>query len=498
MIPGTRQHGEQFIPDALAHGARALLVDYPLARFPVHQVVVSDVRKAYARLTQALSGYPTRHMGVVGVTGTNGKTTTTWLVRSILEHAEKRCGLLGTIEYDDGAKCRASKLTTPEPSVSARWLNRMLEQQTRHFAMELSSHALSQSRCEGVDLDAGVITNITHDHLDYHRDFESYKLAKSGILSLIKPGGVAVINNDDITASQLAAMVPSHVQLKTIGIDQPADITATILAMDGGSTTFRVHAGTQVVEMRTTLVGKHNVSNCLGAIASCLHLGLSLEECRQGIGALTHVPGRLQQVNPGGTFAVYVDYAHTPDAVFRVVDAIKQMTAGRVICVLGAGGDRDRTKRPQMARAAMAADQVVFTSDNPRSEDPLEIIQDMLTGVECPSSVHVEPDRRSAIDWAIQIAGPGDAVIVAGKGHEAVQIVGDRRLPFDDVAVCRESLGLATLEPMNVRRGSQSLNGRTQGETSNSGSVNGPHFDSVVQECQSSTTPRSIHSGPSS
>ncbi len=479
VIPGTKSHGEQFIPEALGRGAKALLVEYPLARFPVKQIVVADVRQAYARLTQALYGYPARHMGVVGVTGTNGKTTTTWLVRSMLEQAGKRCGMLGTIEYDDGARCTPSKLTTPSPAMSARWLGRMIEHETRHVAMELSSHALSQSRTEGIDLDVAVLTNITHDHLDYHRDFDSYRRAKARIFQLLKSGGAAVVNVDDPAAAQLVSEVPAQTQLRTIGIDQSADINATITLLDHAGTTFRVLAGAQEVEMRTSLVGRHNVSNCLCAIAAGLHLGLTLEQCRDGIAALTHVPGRLQQVNPGGRFAVYVDYAHTPDAVSRAVGTVRQTTLGKVICVIGAGGDRDRAKRPLMARAAQVADTIVLTSDNPRSEEPLEIIQQMLSGIESQTNVHVEPDRRRAIAWAIERASAGDVVLVAGKGHETVQEIAGERFPFDDVAVCRECLGLATLDNAEVHRVRRSSHPVVVAASAAVVAIAPPHFETA-------------------
>jgi UDP-N-acetylmuramoyl-L-alanyl-D-glutamate--2,6-diaminopimelate ligase len=316
--------------------------------------------------------------------------------------------------------------------------------------MEISSHALSQSRTEGIDLDAAIVTNITHDHLDYHGDFGSYVAAKSRIFKLIKPGGVAVINVDDARAASLTASVPGHARMISVGIDHPADVSATITSLDRTGTTFRVQAFAREVEFTTPLVGRHNVSNCLGAIAAGLHLGLDLEQCRAGIAAMLHVPGRLQQVNPGGEFDVYVDYAHTPDAVSRAVGTVRQTTQGRVICVIGAGGDRDRGKRPLMARAARAADTVVLTSDNPRSEDPLAIIADMLAGIERSPSVHIEADRRAAIEWAIGQARPGDSVIIAGKGHETVQEIGSQRLPFDDVAVCREALGLETLHADDI------------------------------------------------
>jgi UDP-N-acetylmuramoyl-L-alanyl-D-glutamate--2,6-diaminopimelate ligase len=354
--------------------------------------------------------------------------------------------------------------------------------------MELSSHALSQSRTEGIDLDVAVLTNITHDHLDYHRDFESYRAAKARIFKLLKPGGVAVINIDDAAAAELTSTLPPQTRLMTVGIDQPADVNAVVTSLDHTGTTFRVQAGAQEAEFRTSLVGRHNVSNCLGAIAAGLHLGLSLEQCVAGIAALTHVPGRLQQVNPAGQFAVYVDYAHTPDAVTRAIAAVRQTTKGKVICVIGAGGDRDRTKRPLMARAAQAADTVVLTSDNPRSEDPLAIIQQMLEGVESRDRTHVEPDRRRAIAWAIEHASPGDAVLVAGKGHELVQEIAGERLPFDDVSVCRDCLGLATLETADGRRV------RSSSRPGESSAIGPPHFDAIVAEKNSEETQGQVDS----
>jgi UDP-N-acetylmuramoyl-L-alanyl-D-glutamate--2,6-diaminopimelate ligase len=442
VLPGTKSHGREFVAEAVRRGAASLLTEAPLPDALVPQCIVRDTRAAYSSLCHALFGSPSRRLGVVGVTGTNGKTSTTWLVRSILATAGRRTGLLGTIEYHDGARSVPASLTTPDPRTLAAWTAATLSNGGRHLALELSSHALHQGRAAGLCLDVAVITNITRDHFDYHGNHESYRDAKGRIAGLLKGGGRLVLNADDPGSLSLADRTPARGQLVTFGIEQPADVTASQIRETDLGTEFLLSAGAERATARTPLIGRHNVSNCLAAAAAALHFGVSLRDVAAGIENLAQIPGRLERIDAGQPFQVFVDYAHTDDALQRVIDAVRRVTEGRVLCVFGAGGDRDRTKRSPMGTAASRADLLIVTSDNPRGEDPQAIIYDILAG--CTSAaVHVDPDRERAIAWALQQARPGDAVIVAGKGHERVQIVDSQRLPFDDAEVCRRHLGMS-------------------------------------------------------
>jgi UDP-N-acetylmuramoyl-L-alanyl-D-glutamate--2,6-diaminopimelate ligase len=439
VIRGVHADGHDFIREALEHGAAALLVDRPLADVAVPQCVVADVRRAYAELCSAIMAHPANHLGLAGVTGTNGKTTTTWLIRSILQAAGRQTGLLGTIEYSDGITTEPSHLTTPDPADLARRLAAMVSLKTTHAAMELSSHALDQRRTAGTLLDAAVITNITQDHFDYHQNFTAYRRSKLRIFDYLKPAGLAIVNVDDAGSRSCLEDAPKRVM--SYGLNEPADVSGEIVAASHTGSRFRLTIGTESALVESPLVGRHNVSNCLAAAAVASHFGIGLEEISRGIEALAAVPGRLEHIDCGQPFPVFVDYAHTEDALRNCLASVRPMTKGRIICVFGAGGDRDRTKRPLLGRAAAEADLPVITSDNPRSEDPAGIINDILAGFSgTKRQPYVESDRERAIRWAIQHAGPADAVLIAGKGHETEQIIGPQRIPFDDREVARECL----------------------------------------------------------
>jgi len=439
-IPGTRQNGQEFVEDALARGAAVVLTSQPLARVRVNQCIVGDVRAAYSELCQALAGLPARRLGIVGVTGTNGKTTTTWLVRAILEANRKHTGLLGTVEYSDGVNSEPATLTTPDSKSLANWLESMVACKTPYAAIELSSHALQLSRAAGVHLDVAAVTNITRDHFDFHGSFESYRTAKSRMLWMVKRGGIVVLNADDPGAASLAEVVPSSSRLMTFGIENPADVVGRIIEQSNIGSRFVVEHGAEEFEFFTPLIGRHNIENCLAAIASCRHFGLSLDSMADGINTLATVPGRLELIEGRQPFRVFVDYAHTDDALRNVIKAVRPTTRGRVIVVFGAGGDRDVEKRPLMGQAASTSDLCVITTDNPRSEDPEQIIAQIAAGVPAHAKKHTEVDRETAIAWAIRHAKPGDTVLVCGKGHERVQVIGTERVPFDDAAACRQHL----------------------------------------------------------
>ena len=447
-LPGTNTHGLNHLDEAIAGGAVALLVDKPLPASPLRQCVVPDVRKAYAQLCEALFGYPSRRLGMVGVTGTNGKTTVTWMVRSILETAGYPTGLLGTIEYSDGMESAPAPLTTPCAKTLSRWLATAASRATQYAAIELSSHALDQSRAAGTLLDVAIVTNITQDHFDYHGGFDAYRLAKRRIVEQLKRRGLLVLNADDPTAASLAAETDDAVQVRTIGCDASADVTAENIQANASGCRFRLNNGVESADVSLPLIGRHNVSNALAAAAAADHFGIALAEIAEGLSTLDCVPGRLERVESRHSFNVFVDYAHTHDALERSIAAVREVTSGRVLCVFGAGGNRDRGKRPLLGKAAGQADIAIVTSDNPRHEKPHEIIDQILTGCrQADVMLHVEPDRRAAIEWAVENASAGDTVLVAGKGHETVQIIGDERIPFDDVQVCRESLSKLPTRP---------------------------------------------------
>jgi UDP-N-acetylmuramoyl-L-alanyl-D-glutamate--2,6-diaminopimelate ligase len=441
VIRGTRVDARQFISEAIARGASGLLVDTPVADSTVPQCVVFDVRSAFSRICEALSNDPSRRLGVAGVTGTNGKTTTAWLIRSLLEKSGVRCGLLGTVEYSDGAKTGASTLTTPDSRSLAQWLGRMVLAGSTHGAMELSSHALDQGRAAGIELSAAIVTNVTQDHFDYHQTFDAYLKAKSRILDLVRPGGIVALNSDDPGAGLLRERVCPSMACVSFGLNSFSDVSAQIRDESLSGTRFRLAIHGRTVDCATRLIGRHNISNILAATAAASHFGLSPEEIAWGIESFRCVPGRLEQVDCGQPFDVFVDYAHTDDALRRCLTSLKSLTPGRLICVFGAGGDRDRTKRPKLGKAAMLADVAIVTSDNPRSENPMAIIEEILAGMHEATTVSsVDVDRRSAIFRALNLAGPGDCVLIAGKGHENEQIIGHERLPFDDRKVVREFL----------------------------------------------------------
>jgi UDP-N-acetylmuramoyl-L-alanyl-D-glutamate--2,6-diaminopimelate ligase len=438
-LAGTNVHGRTFVADAIARGATAILTDAPLADARVPQCIVRDVRTAYGQLCHTLEQWPSRRMGVVGVTGTNGKTTVTWLVRSILARHGLGCGLSGTIETSDGRRSTPSSLTTPDPRSLSRWLAATRASGCDFATLEVSSHALDQDRTAGLELDAAIVTNITRDHLDYHPTLDAYRAAKSRLALLLKRGGRWILNADDPASAALAAQTPVLAQCLTFGIDQPADVQAVGIRQSATGSRFDLRIGPENIPIETSLPGRFNISNCLAAAAAAWHLGAAPEEIAAGIADTALVPGRMQRVDCGQRFAVLVDYAHTDDALTHVIEAARQTTRGRVTVVFGAGGERDRGKRSAMGMAAARADQVVVTSDNPRTEDPQAIIYDILAG--CVSSrVHIDPDRTRAIEWALDQAEPGDCVLLCGKGHEKIQIIGRERIPFDDAAVAAQFL----------------------------------------------------------
>jgi UDP-N-acetylmuramoyl-L-alanyl-D-glutamate--2,6-diaminopimelate ligase len=415
-VPGARADGHEFAPEAVERGAAALVVERPL-ELPVPQLVVADVRTAMAPAADEFFGRPTERLVVAGVTGTSGKTTTAFLLYSVLAEAGLRPGLLGTIESRVGGERRAAVRTTPEAIDLQRTFREMLDGGDRSCAMEATSHGSELHRLDRVRFSALVFTNLNQDHLDFHGTMERYFEAKRRLFLEGRPA--AAINVGDLWGRKLAADRPDAL---TFGFAGDAEIGPEALAG---------------VELR--LRGRFNVENALGALAAGRLLGLDEGAIARGLEAVDGVPGRFESVAEGQPFEVIVDYSHKPGALENVLRTARGLTEGRVICVFGCGGDRDRGKRPLMGRiASELADVAVLTSDNPRSEDPLAIIDEVLAGVE--AEIEVEPDRRAAIERAVAEARPGDVVVIAGKGHEQGQEFRDRKIPFDDRLVARDAL----------------------------------------------------------
>jgi UDP-N-acetylmuramoyl-L-alanyl-D-glutamate--2,6-diaminopimelate ligase len=430
-VRGFSRDGHDFAAEAVAAGASALVVERALG-VGVPEILVPDVRAAMAPAAARLHGDPTRELQVVGVTGTNGKTTTCYLVRSLLEAAGRQTGLLGTVATIVGGREEPVVHTTPEAIHLQRTFRRMLDAGDEVCAMEVSSHALALGRADAIHWTAALFTNLTQDHLDFHATMEEYYVAKR---ALFEAGPqTMIVNIDDSYGERLAREFPQAI---TTGIDNPAASLRAVRVKTGlAGSEFELDG----MQLNTPLPGRFNVLNALGAIAAARTLGVDDATIAAALSQAARVPGRFEPVDEGQDFLVVVDYAHTPDSLDNTLRAARDVARERVICVFGCGGDRDRGKRPQMGVIARSlADMVIVTSDNPRSEDPATIIEEILAGAG-PDTEHYE-DRGTAIRRAIEEARPGDVVVVAGKGHEQGQeFAGGRKVPFDDAAVAREAL----------------------------------------------------------
>ncbi|MEA2428165.1 MAG: UDP-N-acetylmuramoyl-L-alanyl-D-glutamate--2,6-diaminopimelate ligase [Thermoleophilaceae bacterium] len=435
-VPGFKADGHDFARDAVDRGAVALVVERPLG-LGVPEIQVGDARAEMAEIAARFYGDPTATLKVVGVTGTNGKTTTTFLIRSILEAAGMPTGLFGTVTAVVGGQREEVVRTTPEAVELQGTFRRMLDAGDEAAVMEVSSHALQLRRVDGIHFAARVFTNLTQDHLDFHPTMEDYFAAKRMLFE--RQGGPAIVNVDDPYGRRLAGEVGDAV---TFGIDsEDAAYRATGVEFDTAGSTFTLTVpGGEAKRVQAPLPGHFNVSNALAAIAAARALGVPLDTCARALATAERVPGRFEPVDEGQRFAVLVDYAHTPDSLDNVLRAARGITRNRLHVVFGAGGDRDSGKRPLMGKAASdGADRVIVTSDNPRSEDPDAIVDQVLSGT--TGDAEREVDRRRAIQHAIETAEPGDVVVIAGKGHEQGQEFEDgRKEPFDDVTVAREAL----------------------------------------------------------
>ena len=436
--PGTQTDGAKYVADAHARGAVAVVTQRRYPGLPLPQVVIADPAAASV-LAHLFHDRPSRRMKVLGVTGTNGKTTTTFLVRQMLAKVNQRCGLIGTVKIDDGKVERESTMTTPGPVELADLMANMRNKGCRAVAIEVSSHALHQSRAAGVEFAGAGFTNLTGDHLDYHGTMDDYADAKATLFRHLHPDAVAAVNADDKAAERMVRDCGARVIRFGIST-KDADYRAADIAVTSAGSNFVLVTPDGRADVHMSLIGRHNIENALCASALVGEtLGLTVHQIAAGLRDAQGAPGRLQAVRSGQPFAVLVDYAHTDDALKNVLSALRPLTRGRLRVVFGCGGDRDRTKRPRMARTASElADVLYVTSDNPRTENPKSIVDEIVAGLPAdtarsPDRVFVEVDRRQAIERALTDAGEHDVVLIAGKGHENYQVIGKTKHHFDDV-----------------------------------------------------------------
>lgn len=453
-LRGFSRDGHDFIFDAIKSGSAAVVLDRKDVFADVSRhvpkggptlVLVEDARSALSVAASNFFGDPSKHLKLIGIVGTNGKTSVSYLLESILMLSSK-VGVIGTISYRYPGSSEKASLTTPDPVFLQSLLSKMREKQVRYVLLETSSHGLAQRRVDGCRFEMGIFTNITREHLDFHGTFENYMAAKLGFFehhldSSASPNAKAVVNLDDAHADRFLAA--SKVETLTFSMSNgAADFLSRNIRLTGEGTAFEVRTPDVAFEVKTSLIGAHAVANCLAAIAASTALGLPAEQIAEGVTSLDGIPGRFEKVACGQDFLVVVDFAHTPDAIAKTISTARELATGRIISVLGAGGDRDPTKRLPMGRiAAELSDLCIITSDNPRTEDPIEIVRQVERGAKSASAeVMIEPDRRNAIELALENAASGDVVLILGKGHESDQIIGTTRHSFDDRDVARELL----------------------------------------------------------
>ena len=436
-VRGSQSDGHRFVADAVSRGAAAVLVETPQDS-GVPEILVRDSRRSALLLGAAWYGHPGRCLTLVGVTGTNGKTTTTGLLRHLL-NGHQTAGSIGTLGAFDGqgeaVSSTAGALTTPGPIDLQSTLASLMSRGVSHVVMETSSHSLDQGRLDGLGFAAGVFTNLTRDHLDYHGSMEAYLASKLRLSALLRPDGVEVVNLDEDAWRALPYRTPRL----TFGQDPAADVRATGVALDAGGSRFQMTGRFGAAEIVLPLLGDFNVANALAAAATALALGLPLEQVAQRLGTAPQVPGRMERISDRPCI-VLRDYAHTPDALERALTTLRPLTAGRLIVVFGCGGDRDRGKRPLMGRiAGEHSDLAIATSDNPRTEDPGAIIDDIERGMNGMPHLRI-PDRLTAIHSALAEARAGDTILLAGKGHETYQIIGTSKILFDEREIVQKAM----------------------------------------------------------
>lgn len=451
-VKGEKFDGHQFIPDALQKGASVIItqkqVETPVK---IPQVIVSDTRRALAILSHEFYNNPSRKIKIIGITGTNGKTTTAYILSAILEAAGNKVGRLGTISYCIGKREIPAPITTPESCDIAGYLAEMISQGLNYAIMEVSSHSLIQKRVYGIDFVAGVFTNLGRDHLDFHKNVKEYRKAKAILFRQLSKESLAVFNEDDSASHYFESFTKARI-IK-YALNEKAEFNAEIKSNTLNGLSLNIHTPNGEIEATSPLIGKHNAYNILSAVATAFSLGIQdVQVIIKGIQSVKSVRGRLENIETRKPFKVMVDFAHTSNALEQVLMSLRPLVTGRLIVVFGCGGDRDKGKRPLMGKAVEKyADIMILTSDNPRSENPLAIIKDIEKGLTKKINYEIQPDRRQAIERAINIAKAGDLVLIAGKGHETYQIFKDTVKPFDDRAVVQEILGIkanASLNPV--------------------------------------------------
>lgn len=442
-IKGLTVDGHKFAQDAELQGAAAIIAEQPVnVSIPV--IVVKDTKRAMAILADAFYNQPTRKLQLIGITGTNGKTTTSHLIDQIFRDSQVNTGLIGTMYIKIGDEVHEAKRTTPDSTILQKTFKKMVDADVKTAIMEVSSHALDQGRVFGCDYDIAVFTNLTQDHLDYHHTMEEYRRAKSLLFSQLgntydhKKPKYAVLNIDDKASEKFQKETAAHII--TYGIDNEADFFATNIQMNASGTKFTLNSPEGKHQVNLQLIGKFSVYNVLAAIATGYISNIALDQIIHTIENVKGVAGRFELVNGGQEFPIIVDYSHTPDSLENVLKTIQHFAEKRVFVVVGCGGDRDKTKRPIMAQiACQYGTDPIFTSDNPRSEDPLDILSDMESGVQGQKYITI-PDRKEAIYYGVKNAKKGDVVLIAGKGHETYQEIGGQILDFDDRVVALEAV----------------------------------------------------------
>jgi UDP-N-acetylmuramoyl-L-alanyl-D-glutamate--2,6-diaminopimelate ligase len=443
-IKGNRQDGNQFIKEAISRGACIIVVekDAPKikTRAKVVFLIVDDCRKFFAQITHKFYGAPSDKIKVVGITGTNGKTTISYLIEAMTKESGQRCGVIGTISHRFRNKVIVAKNTTPGSGQLQQLLAKMCKSKVKYCAMEVSSHALDQERVAGVNFSQAIFTNLTQDHLDYHKNLENYFLAKAKLFSILPATSIAIINHDDKYAGRIKQLTKARIL--TYGIDKKSTVMAKDINYSMQGAEFSLVGPGLNTRIKTGLVGRHNIYNVLAAIAWGISEKLSVVDIKSALEKFKNVPGRLERVDCPQGFSIFVDYAHTPDALFNVISALRPLVRGKIIVIFGCGGERDKLKRPQMGKTVTdLADYAIITSDNPRSENPAQIIRDIRQGIK-KNNYCVVADRRQAIRKGLSLISKGDCLLIAGKGHEDYQILKNKVLKFSDRKVVRECLGL--------------------------------------------------------
>ncbi|MCX5712295.1 MAG: UDP-N-acetylmuramoyl-L-alanyl-D-glutamate--2,6-diaminopimelate ligase [Candidatus Omnitrophica bacterium] len=441
-VKGASVDGHKYIPDAVRNGAAVVVFDQAgaekLAHPGVEFIQVSDSKKALLELAEKFYNAPAKKLKVIGVTGTNGKTTITYLLEAIFSSCGYYPAVIGTINYRYKGKVIAPNNTTPGVLQLRSLFSRFVDSGVDRVIMEVSSHALDQKRTAGIDFKAAIFTNLTQDHLDYHKTMQAYFKAKSLLFRRLRKDSIAVINDDDNFGRKLKKI--TRAKIVTYAIDNPADLTASNIEFDMHQTRMEIRWKGKAFGLRSNLIGRHNVYNILAAVAYCLKSGISIDKIKAAIEKFEAVPGRLERVKCDRGFSVFVDYAHTPDALKNVITTLRGLPCRRIITVFGCGGDRDKSKRPKMGKVASSlSDYAIITSDNPRSEGPKDIIKDIKKGIQ-GNNFCVIVERRSAIKKALSLARDGDIILLAGKGHENYQIIKNRKFDFDDRKVAKECL----------------------------------------------------------